>query len=75
MELPFMEVNMKETKEEYKDIIAFLYDNRELLPPGLRKIVEDEMADIFIDDLINRLADVIFKKQQNGRPVENEMEI
>lgn len=52
-------------KEEYKDIIAYLYDNRELLPPRLRKIVEDEMADIFINDLINRLADIIVKEQKN----------
>ena len=56
---------MKETKEEYKDIIAYLYDNRELLPPRLRKIVEDEMADIFINDLINRLANIIVKEQKN----------
>lgn len=56
---------MRETKEEYKDIIACLYENRELLPPRLRKIVEDEMADIFINDLINRIADVIVKEQKN----------
>ena len=52
-------------KEEYKDLIAFLYDNRELLPPKLRKTVEDEMADIFINDLINRLANIIVKEQKN----------
>ena len=52
-------------KEEYKDLIAFLYENRELLPLKLRKTVEDEMADIFINDLINRLANIIVKEQKN----------
>lgn len=56
---------MREIKDKYKDFVAFLYDNRELLPPKLRKIVEDEMADIFINDLINRLANVIVKEQKN----------
>lgn len=61
--------------EHYKDLIVFLYDNRELLSPEFRKIVEDKMTDILIDELINRLANVIVKEQKNGRPVENEMEI
>lgn len=52
-------------KEEYKDLIAFLYDNRELLPHKLKKTVENEMADIFIDELINRLANIIVKEQKN----------
>ncbi len=56
---------MREIKEEYKDLIAFLYENRELLPPELRKTVEDEMADIFINDLINCLANIIVKESKN----------
>lgn len=62
-------------KEEYKDFIAFLYDNRELLSSESRKIVEDKMADILIDELINHIARIIVKEHQNGRPVENEVEI
>lgn len=51
--------------EHYKDLVALLYEYRDLLPPDIRKTVEDEMADILIDDLINRLANVIVKEQKN----------
>lgn len=56
---------MKEIKEEYKDFVAFLYDNREKLPPDLRAAIEWKMTDILINDLIDRIANILVKENKN----------
>lgn len=57
---------MREMKDEhYKDLVCLFYEYRELLPPDIREIVEDEMAKIVLEDLINRLANVIVKENKN----------
>ncbi len=51
--------------EHYKDLVCLFYEYRELLPPDIREIVEDEMARILIDDLIDRIAKIIVKENKN----------
>lgn len=51
--------------EYYKDFITFLYENREVMSPKLREAVEDEMARILIDELIDHIAKIIVKENKN----------
>lgn len=51
--------------EHYKDLVCLFYEYRELLPPDIREIVEDRMAKILIDELIDRIAKIIVKENKN----------
>lgn len=51
--------------EHYKDLVCLFYEYRELLPPVIREIVEDRMAKILIDELIDRIAKIIVKENKN----------
>ena len=51
--------------EHRKDLVCLFYEYRELLPPDIRKIVEDEMVRILIDDLIDHIAKIIVKENKN----------
>ena len=52
-------------KEEYKDRVCLLYEYRDLLPPDIREIVENEMAKIVLNDLIDRLANVLARRNKH----------
>ena len=51
--------------EQYKDLVCLFYEYRELFPPDMREIIEDEMARIVLDDLIDVIAKIIVKENEN----------